>query len=123
MVLRKDPRFRDWSKITIEDVETDVAVGLDNMRREIKKVEDNGGKSLSKEEEDIEKQSTTELNLNDKTLDFGKQRSTAMKQNKYFCMSGAVNRKDELVLQRLKDKLIQGAKNVIKNTNDDKGRP
>ena len=57
------------------------------------------------------------LNLNDKTLDFGKQRSTAMKQNKYFCMSGAVNRKDELVLQRLKDKLIQGAKNVIKNNN------
>ena len=23
-VLRKDPRFRDWKKITIEDVETDV---------------------------------------------------------------------------------------------------
>ena len=44
-----------------------MAVGLDNLRREIKKVEDNGGRSLSKEEEDVERQSTTELNLNDKT--------------------------------------------------------
>ena len=122
-VLRKDPRFRDWKKITIEDVETDVAVALDNLRREIKKVDDNGGKSLSKEEELIERESTNELNLNEKTLDFGKQRSTAMKQNKYFCMSGPVNRKDELVLQRLKDKLVQGAKNVLKSTNDDKGWP
>ena len=61
-VLRKDPRFRDWKKITIEDVETDVAVALDNLRREIKKVEDNGGKSLSKEEEMIERESTNELN-------------------------------------------------------------
>ena len=81
-VLRKDPRFRDWKRITIEDVETDVAVALDNLRREIKNVEDNGGKSLSKEEELIERESTNELNLNEKTLDFGKQRSTAMKQNK-----------------------------------------
>ena len=89
-VLRKDPRFRDWSTITIEDVETDVAVALDNLRREIKKVEENGGKSLTKEEELIERESTNELNLNEKTLDFGKQRSTAMKQNKYFCMSGPV---------------------------------
>ena len=122
-VLRKDPRFRDWRKITVQDVETDVAIGLDNLRREIKKVEDNGGKSLSKREEMIERESTNELNLNEKSLDFGKQRSTAMKQNKYFCMSGPVNRKDELVIQRMKDKLIQGAKKVLKTTNDDKGRP
>ena len=38
-----------------------VAVALDNLRREIKKVEDNGGKSLSKEEEMIERESTNEL--------------------------------------------------------------
>ena len=62
-VLRKDPRFRDWSTITIEDVETDVAVALDNLRREIKKVEENGDKSLTKEEELIERESTNELNL------------------------------------------------------------
>ena len=122
-VLRKDPRFRDWSKITIEDVETDVAVGLDNLRREIRKVEENGGKSLSVQEEIAERESTNELDLAGKTLDFGKQRSTAMKQNKYFCMSGAVNRQDELVLQRLKDKLVGEAKKVLKTTNDDKGRP
>ena len=63
-----------------------MAVGLDNLRREIKKVEENGGKSLSKEEEVAERESTNELDLVEKTLDFGKQRSTAMKQNKYFCM-------------------------------------
>ena len=49
--------------------------------------------------------------------------ATAMKQNKYFCMSGAVNRQDESALQRLKDKLVGEAKKVLKTTNDDKGRP
>ena len=38
--------------------------------------------------------------------------ATAMKQNKYFCMSGAVNRQDESALQRLKDKLVGEAKIV-----------
>ena len=37
-VLRKDPRFRDWCKINMEDIETDITVGLDNLRREVKMV-------------------------------------------------------------------------------------
>ena len=122
-VLRKDPRFRDWTNMTIEDIEVDINVGLDNIRREINKLAENGGQSLTKEQEEVEKDFTRVLNLEDKTLDFGKMRSTAMKQNKYFVMSKAVNRKDELVLQRLKDKMIEGSKDVIKKTNDEKGRP
>ena len=37
-VLRKDPQFRDWCKINMEDIETDITVGLDNLRREVKMV-------------------------------------------------------------------------------------
>ena len=122
-ILRKDPRFRDWCKISMEDIETDITVGLDNLRREVRKVEENGGKTLSLEEETVEKQFTTVVNHEDKTADFGKMRSTDMKQNKYFGMSCAVNRKDELVIQRLKSRLMEGARDVLKKTNDDKGYP
>ena len=122
-VLRKDPRFRDWCKIGMEDIETDITVGLDNLRREVKKVDENGGKSLSLEEENVEKQFTTIVNHEDKSADFGKMRSTDMKQNKYFGMSGAVNRKDELLIQRMKSRLMEGTREVLKKTNDDKGYP
>ena len=122
-VLTKDPRFRDWCKIEIEDIETDIAIGLDNMRREMRKVEENGGKSLSRQEEENEKQFTEVLNLENKTMDYGKMRSTAMKENKYFEMSRAVNRKDELTLQRLNDKLVEASRTIIRKTQDNKGFP
>ena len=41
-VLNLDPRFRDWNKITLEEIETDIDVGLDNARREINAMEENG---------------------------------------------------------------------------------
>ena len=44
-----------------------------------------------------------------------------MKQNKYFGMSKATNKKDELVLQRLKGRLTEGAKDAIEKSHDKKG--
>ena len=122
-VLNLDPRFRDWCKITIEDVETDIDVGLDNLRREIDKLEENGGKSLSENEEVRERQFTDPINFEVKEVDFGKLRSTAMKQNKYFEMARPVNRTDEMRLQNLKSRLLETTREVIKKTNDEKGLP
>ena len=51
------------------------------------------------------------------------QNATAMKLNRNFVMSGEVNRKDELRLQRLKDRLMDAAKEVVKKTNDKNGFP
>ena len=45
----------------ISILENTIGVYNSSARREIKKVEDNGGKSLSKEEEMIERESTNEL--------------------------------------------------------------
>ena len=122
-VLNLDPRFRDWCKITEEDVETDVDVALDNLRREINKLEENGGNSLSEAEEIIERQFTNPIDFEAKEVDFGKLRSTAMKQNKYFEMAKPVNRTDEMRLQNLKNRLMETAREVIKKTNDEKGMP
>ena len=60
-VLNLDPRFRDWCKITMENVETDIDVGLDNLRREIDVMENNDGKSLSEEDEVRERQFTNPI--------------------------------------------------------------
>ena len=79
-VLNLDPRFRDWCKITKEDVETDIDVALDNLRREIDKLEENGGTSLSEAEEIRERQLADPIDFEAKEVDFGKLRSTAMKQ-------------------------------------------
>ena len=122
-VLNLDPKFRDWCKITIEDVETDIDVSLDNMRREIDKLEENDGKSLSEADEVRERQFTNPINFEAKQVDFGKLRSTAMKQNKYFEMARPVNRTDEMRLQNLKSRLLETARDVIKKTNDEKGLP
>ena len=62
-VLNLDPRFRDWCKITMEDVETDIDVGLDNMRREIDALENNGGKGLSEQDEMRENQFTKPIDF------------------------------------------------------------
>ena len=120
-MLNLDPRFRDWCKIKIEDVETDIDVGLDNLRREIDKLEENGGKSLSEADEARERQFTNLIDFEAKEVDFGKLRSTAMKQNKYFEMARPVNRRDEMRLQNLKSRLLETTKEVIKKTNDEKG--
>ena len=122
-VLRKDPRFRDWCKISGEDIETDINVGLDNLRRDIRNVAESGGKSLSKVEEQAEKELTNTINHEEKVVDFGKMTSIEMKQNKYFGMSKATNKKDELVLQRLKGRLTEGAKDAIEKSHDKKGNP
>ena len=122
-VLNLDPKFRDWCKITIEDVETDIDVSLDNMRREIDKLEENDGKSLSEADEVRERQFTNPIDFEAKQVDFGKLRSTAMKQNKYFEMARPVNRTDEMRLQNLKSRLLETARDVIKKTNDEKGLP
>ena len=122
-VLNLDPRFRDWNKITLEEIETDIDVGLDNARREINTMEENEGRSLTEQEENQEKQFTRVLDHDSKTADFGKMRATAMKLNRNFVMSGEVNRKDELRLQRLKDRLMDAAKEVVKKTNDKNGFP
>ena len=122
-VLNLDPRFRDWCKITMEDVETDIDVGLDNMRREIDALENNGGKGLSEQDEMREKQFTKPIDFEAKEVDFGKMRSTSMRQNKYFEMARPVNRRDELRLQTLKNRLLETTKEVIKKTNDEKGMP
>ena len=122
-VLNLDPKFRDWCKITMEDIETDLDVGLDNLRREIDRVEQNDGKSLSEADEALERQFTNPIDYEAKEIDFGKQRSTAMKQNKYFEMSRPVNRKDEMRIQTLKTRLMETARNVLKDTNDEKGLP
>ena len=45
-------RLRDWNKISVEDIETDIDVCFDNMRREIDKIESNEGKTLTEEEEE-----------------------------------------------------------------------
>ena len=122
-VLNLDPKFRDWCKITIEDVETDIDVSLDNLRREIDKLEENDGKSLSEADEVRERQFTNPIDFEAKQVDFGKLRSTAMKQNKYFEMARPVNRTDEMRLQNLKSRLLETARDVIKKTNDEKGLP
>ena len=122
-VLNLDPRFRDWCKITAEDVETDVDVALDNLRREIDRLEENGGNSLSEAEEIRERQTSDPIDFEAKEVDFGKLRSTAMKQNKYFEMSQPVNRTDEMRLQNLKNRLMYTTKEVLKKTNDEKGLP
>merc|ERR1711994_88733 len=90
-VLNLDPRFRDWNKITLEEIETDIDVGLDNARREINTMEENEGRSLTEQEENQEKQFTRVLDHDSKTADFGKMRATAMKLNRNFVMSGEVN--------------------------------
>ena len=122
-VLNLDPRFRDWCKITMEDVETDIDVGLDNLRREIDVMENNDGKSLSEEDEVRERQFTNPIDFEAKEVDFGKMRSTAMMQNKYFEMARPVNRRDEMRIQTLKNRLMERSKDVLKNTNDEKGMP
>ena len=122
-VLNLDPRFRDWCKITLEDVETDIDVGLDNLRREIDTLENNGGKSLSEVDETREKQFTIPIDFVAKEVDFGKMRSTSMRQNKYFEMAKPVNRRDELRLQTLKNRLMETSREVLKKTNDEKGMP
>ena len=50
-------------------------------------------------------------------------RSTAMMQNKYFEMARPVNRRDEMRIQTLKNRLMERSKDVLKNTNDEKGMP
>ena len=70
-----------------------------------------------------ERQFTNPIDFEAKEIDFGKQRSTAMKQNKYFEMSRPVNRKDEMRLQTLKTRLLETARKVVKETNDEKGMP
>ena len=75
-VLNLDPRFRDWCKITKEDVETDIDVALDNLRREIERLEENGGTSLSEAEEIRERQLTEPIDFEAKEVDFGKLRPT-----------------------------------------------
>ena len=122
-VLNLDPRFRDWCKITVEDVETDIDVALDNMRREIDRMEENEGKSLSEAEEAIERKCTNPIDFEAKEVDFGKIRSTAMKQNKFFEMAKPVNRTDEMRLQNLKNRLLVTTREVLKKTNDEKGLP
>jgi len=122
-VLNLDPRFRDWSKINMEDIETDIDVCFDNLRREIRKAEENDGKTFTVEEEEAEKVFTKVLDYETKTVDFGKQRSTAMKNNKNFVMAQEVNNKDETILQRAKNKMMETSKRIIKKTNDDKGFP
>ena len=122
-VLNLDPRFRDWGFIDMEEIETDLDVGLDNLRREINKVEENDGKTKTEEEEEREKQLTRVLDVESKTADFGRMRSTAMKKNKQFGMAKEVNRTDELKVQNLKVKLLEGSKKVVKKTNDDRGLP
>ena len=122
-VLNLDPRFRDWCKITMENVETDIDVGLDNLRREIDVMENNDGKSLSEEDEVRERQFTNPIDYEAKEVDFGKMRSTAMMQNKYFEMARPVNRRDEMRIQTLKNRLMERSKDVFKNTNDEKGMP
>mgnify|MGYP001481273901 CR=1 FL=1 len=107
----------------MEDVETDIDVGLDNLRREIDKLEQNGGKSLSEEDERRMNQFTKPIDFEAKEVDFGKMRSTSMRQNKYFEMARPVNRRDELRLQTLKTRLLETTKEVIKKTNDEKGMP
>ena len=122
-VLNLDPKFRDWSKITMEDVETDIDISLDNMRREIDKLEENGGNGLTEAEEIRERQFTNPIDFEAKEVDFGKLRSTAMKQNKYFEMAKPVNRTDEMRLQNLKSRLLETTREIIKKTNDEKGLP
>ena len=122
-VLNLDPRFRDWCRITLEDVETDIDVSLDNLRREIDALESNDGKGLSEEEEARERYLTNPIDYEAKEVDFGKMRSTAMRQNKYFEMARPVNRTDEMRLQNLKNRLMTTSKEVLKTTNDDKGMP
>ena len=68
-VLTKDQRFRDWNKISKDDVECDINVGLDNLRREIRKVEENGGTTLTEEEAEIERENSNVVRLKDKALD------------------------------------------------------
>ena len=122
-VLNLDPKFRNWSKITMEDVETDIDVGLDNLRRTINQVEENGGVTLSVEQEERERSKTNPVNFEAKEVDFGRQRSTAMKQNKYFSMAKPVNGRDEMRIQTLKDRLLGTSKKVLSKTNDSKGLP
>ena len=107
----------------MEDVETDIDISLDNMRREIDKLEENGGNGLTEAEEIRERQFTNPIDFEAKEVDFGKLRSTAMKQNKYFEMAKPVNRTDEMRLQNLKSRLLETTREIIKKTNDEKGLP
>ena len=107
----------------MEDIETDIDVCFDNMRREIDKMETNEGKTLTEEEEEAAKEFTRVLDYETKTVDFGKLRSTAMKNNKNFVMAKEVNGVDETTLQRLKNKMMGGSKKIVSKTNDDRGFP
>ena len=122
-VLNLDPRFRDWCKISMEDIETDIDVCFDNLRREVRKVEENEGKTLTEEEEEAEKEFTRVLDYENRTVDFGKLRPTAMKNNKNFVMATEVNNVDETSIQNVKNKMMEASKKIITKTNDDKGFP
>ena len=78
---------------------------------------------MSEAEEIRERQFTDPIDFEVKEVDFGKLRSTAMKQNKYFEMAKPVNRTDEMRLQNLKNRLMETTKVVIKKTNNEKGMP
>ena len=63
-------------------------------------------KRIMEEMKRIEAMARTIFIEEEMIFDYSKKKATDMKQNKYFGMARAVNRKDELIMQQLKDKLI-----------------